>query len=204
MVEKKSDYRKLSPRELEARGLSRKSERYIHIATGEIVSKRQYVKRTTGETLEQRQKNLAKNIRKLAANAPKAARAGRIKKAAERRLSKPLSTKAPKPTEVKWIKKRGNFAFRYRLDNADPNYIYSVIKKLQDAYPGEIASYLYVEAAKPGEELGTLYSRQWELEAWDVDLIEEEINDIMSGSGSAGLGEEALIYFMEFVIYPPQ
>lgn len=204
MAEKKSDYRKLSPRELEARGLSRKSERYINIRSGEIVSKRQYVKRTTGETLEQRQKNLAKNIRKLHANAPKKARAARIKKAAERRASKPVPPKAPKPTEVKWVERRSNFAFRYRLDNADPAYIYSIIKSLQKAYPGEIASYLYVEAAKPGEKLRSLFSRQWELDEWDVDLIEEEINDIMSGSGSDGLGEESHIYFMEFVIYPPQ
>jgi hypothetical protein len=204
MAEKKSDYRKLSPRELETRGLPRKSERYINIQTGEIVSKRQYVKRTTGETLEQRQKNIAKNLRRLAENAPKKARAMRIKKAAERRESKPVSRRAPKPTEVKWIERRSNFAFRYRMDSADPADIYSIIKSLQKTYPGDIASYIYIEAIKPDEGLRGLYSRQWELDEWDIDLINDEITDIMAGSGSDGLGEESMIIFMEFVIYPPQ
>lgn len=76
-------YKKLSPRELRARGLSPKSERYVDSRTGEIISKRQYQQKKLAAkhgkriTLEQRAVNFFKGIWRYLTRA--------IRKAAARR-----------------------------------------------------------------------------------------------------------------------
>lgn len=59
-----SAYRKLSPRELESRGLSRKSERWLNTNTGETISKRAYQKaRAIGQYQKPELKNVKKQLR---------------------------------------------------------------------------------------------------------------------------------------------
>lgn len=56
-----SAYRKLSPSELESRGLSRKAERWLNTNTGETISKRAYQK---ARAIGQYQKPELKNVKK--------------------------------------------------------------------------------------------------------------------------------------------
>jgi len=83
-----SDFRKLSPNELTARGFSNKSERYFNSKTKEVISKRQYQKRflTGGISLEKRAKLIGLGKRRPLPSAPEKARAKRREYAKERPL----------------------------------------------------------------------------------------------------------------------
>jgi hypothetical protein len=57
-------FQKLSPSQLEARGISKKAERYIDNSTGQVISKRQYQKsRAIGQYQEPAKKQKAKQQR---------------------------------------------------------------------------------------------------------------------------------------------
>jgi len=98
----KASFKKLSPTILASRGLSPKSELYQH-ASGDIVTKRDYVKLTTGESNEMRRYKIKHNIRPVAPTAPKKARAEKIRKTAEVRIKKKQAAAIgpPKPTRRK-------------------------------------------------------------------------------------------------------
>lgn len=88
-------YRKLSPTELEAAGLSRKSERY-QSPTGELISKRQFQKiQRGGQTYTEFKKSVAKGEKQKSTLTAKAS-AGKRAKALARKTGKEKTRKSRK------------------------------------------------------------------------------------------------------------
>lgn len=102
----KNEFKKLSPTILASRGLSPKSELYQH-ASGDIITKRDYTKLTTGESNEMRRYKIKHNIRPVAQTAPVKARKEKIRKSAETRIKKKQAVQVgpPKPTKRRSKKK---------------------------------------------------------------------------------------------------
>ncbi|MGI0011923.1 MAG: hypothetical protein ACREBU_00555 [Nitrososphaera sp.] len=82
----RAGFRKLTPSELKARGLSPKAERFIRLSDGATLSKRQYQQALLGATygervtLEQRARNFLSGLWRYVSSAAQRAALGRRKK----------------------------------------------------------------------------------------------------------------------------
>ena len=120
----RSDFRKLTPTELEKLGYSRKAERFLDIknvsgkaGADKTISKRNFAKAFFGISNEAKAEAIKKGARPILDNAPKKARTARIQKAAEKRAASPskLSKAKAKQAPVKILTLPDN-KLRYDYD----------------------------------------------------------------------------------------
>lgn len=97
-------YKRLSPSELRARGLRPKSEQYLELSTGNVISKRRYQERkllaATGArvTLEQRARNFAKRVWTYLTRGQQTAARARTEQAAQLKATRTEALAAAVPT----------------------------------------------------------------------------------------------------------
>lgn len=188
----KSDFKKLSPTELEKLGYSKKSERYIapknfpgKIDKNGTISKREQAKFVFNISNEEKAKKIKSGARPILDNAPKAARAAKIIKSAEKNKNKkPKKSKKLNfnilPQNIKAFPKRNVMRYDYFLGTKlDENTDYIIVKLLEIHGPRSSARIVVINknAVDPNKSART--SDQF-LMSDAAEFIPEFIDELLS------------------------